>query len=161
MGAVLTLALSPAWAQSAEAPLLRWTELFRQPIGPKGLEWTPALRAAHGHTVRLVGYMVQQDVPTPGLFLLTPRPVQMSEEADGQADDLPAATVAVRLHESQQGWRVPHVAGLVALQGVLTLERQELADGAAAGRVFWLHLQLPADALREPPPASSATALSP
>ena len=105
---------------------------------------TDTMLRAHGQSVRLVGYMVQQEIPTPGQFLLTPRPVQMSEHADGEADDLPAATVLVSLAPEQHDWAVPHVRGLVEVRGELQVGRHEAADG----RVYWIRLRLPPDATR-------------
>src|SRR5450830_1142523 len=58
---------------------LRFRDFFRTPVGPTGLEISDTLRQADGQTVRLVGYMVQQENPAPGRFMLAPRPVQMSE----------------------------------------------------------------------------------
>ncbi len=40
-----------------------------------------------------------------------PRPVQMSEHADGEADDLPASAVVVYLDPRQKDRAVPHVRG--------------------------------------------------
>jgi len=146
-----TLACTAAMAQSvdvasiATAPSeLRFQDFFTLPIGPKGLEISPALRQANGQMVSLTGYMVQQEVPTPGEFLLTPRPVQMSEHADGDADDLPPATVRVLLAPTQRAWAVPHVRGLVRLQGQLAVGRLEGGDG----RVSWVRLQLAPEAAR-------------
>jgi hypothetical protein len=113
-------------------------------MGPKGVELTDTLLKANGTHVRLTGYMVQQEVPTPGRFLRTPRPVQMSEHADGEADDLPAATVAVYLDPSQQDWAIPHVRGLVEISGQLLVGRHEAPDG----RIAWVRLQLAPDATR-------------
>lgn len=123
---------------------LRFRQFFRTPIGPAGLEISDALRQSDGETVRLTGYMVQQERPTPGRFLLTPRPVQMSEHADGDADDLPASTVTVYLDKSQQDWAVPHVRGLLSVNGQLRVSRDE----APGGRVSWVRLQLDAQAAR-------------
>jgi hypothetical protein len=119
-------------------PELRFRDFFQTPIGPAGLEFTDALRNANGQEVRLVGYMVQQDAPTPGRFMLTPRPVQMSEHADGEADDLPPSTVVVYLDAAQKDWAVPYVRGLVSVRGRLGVSRFEEADG----RVSWVRLQL-------------------
>jgi hypothetical protein len=88
--------------------------------------------------------MVQQESAPLGRFLLTPRPVQMSQHADGEADDLPPATVAVYLDPSQKDWEVPYVRGLVAVSGVLAVGRHEELDG----RVSWVRLQLDTDATR-------------
>ena len=113
-------------------------------MGPRGPEMTNALRQADGHSVRLTGYMVQQEVPTPGQFLLTPRPVQMSEHADGEADDLPAATVLVYLSPDQHDWGVSHAHGLVELTGELQVGRHEAPDG----RIYWIRLRLAPQATR-------------
>jgi hypothetical protein len=123
---------------------LRFADFFRSPIGPKGLEITDKLQQAHGQQVRLVGYLVQQETPVPGRFMFTARPVQMSEHADGEADDLPPATVMVYLDPQHKDWLVPHVRGLVALQGVLSVGRAQENDG----RVSWVQLQLGPDAAR-------------
>ncbi len=48
--------------------------------------------------------MVLQESPVAGRFLLTPRPVQMSQHADGEADDLPPSTVTVYLDAIQNDW---------------------------------------------------------
>ena len=68
----------------------------------------------------------------------------MSEHADGDADDLPPATVLVQLAPEQAHWMVPHARGLMELQGTLSVGRQEADDG----RVTWVQLQLSPDATR-------------
>lgn len=89
-------------APRAEPPTdLRFGEFFRLPIGTRGLELSDTLKAADGREVRLVGYIVAREQGVPGRFLLTPRPVRMSEHADGEADDLPPATVTVLLDPAQ------------------------------------------------------------
>lgn len=89
--------------------------------------------------------MVQQENGSkPGQFFFTPRPVQMSEHADGDADDLPPATVLVTLAPEQAAWVVPHTRGLIQLQGVLSVGRQESSEG----RVTWVQLQLNPEATR-------------
>lgn len=103
-----------------------------------------ALRRADGQRVRLTGFMVQQEIPTSGRFMLSPRPVQMSEHADGDADDLPLALATVYLDAEQQDWIVPYTRGLIALTGQLEVGRFEEADG----RVSWVRLRLPAEATR-------------
>jgi len=123
---------------------LRLQDFFQMPVGPKGLVMSDTLRQAQGQRVRLTGYVVQQEVATLGRFLLTPRPVQMSQHADGEADDLPPATVFVRLDASQQDWAVAHARGLVEVTGTLDLGRSEESDG----RVSWFRLQLDPQAVR-------------
>jgi len=147
---LIALAACNAWAQTTpaqdgNAPLeLRFNRFFKMPVGPQGLVIDDTLRQAQGKQVRLVGYVVQQEVATLGQFLLTPRPVSMSQHADGEADDLPPATVFVRLHPDQQDWAVAQARGLVEVTGTLDLGRQEERDG----RVSWFRLQLAPDAIR-------------
>ena len=123
---------------------LRFRDFFRLPVGPTGLDISDTLRQADGQTVRLVGYMVQQDSPAPGRFMIAPRPVQVSGQANGEADDLPPANVVVYLDPQQRDWAVPHVRGLVAVSGRLTVSRLEEADG----RVSWVRMQLGSDPVR-------------
>ncbi len=134
----------PSPSSSRTAPELRFSDFFRAPVGPAGLEISDTLRKSDGAPIRLVGYMVLQESPAAGRFLLTPRPVQMNQHADGEADDLPPATVAVYLDPSQNDWVVPYVRGLVAVSGALAVGRHEESDG----RVSWVRLQLDADATR-------------
>ena len=133
----------PLLAQALPATL-RMQDFFQLPIGPRGLVITDRLRQAQGTVVRLTGYVVQQEVATLGQFLLTPRPVLMSQHADGEADDLPPATVFVRLDVDRQDWAVAHARGLVEVTGTLDVGRQEERDG----RVSWFRLQLAPEAIR-------------
>ena len=129
----------------AQTPIdLVFRDFYQQPLGPRGPQITDTLRRADGQTVRLIGFMVQQEVPQPGRFMLSPRPVQMSEHADGDADDLPLALATVYLDAEQQDWVVPYTRGLIALTGQLEVGRFEERDG----RVSWVRLRLPAQATR-------------
>ncbi|MBC7436858.1 MAG: hypothetical protein H7332_12405 [Bdellovibrionales bacterium] len=131
---------------------LSLADFFRQPAGPRGLEISDALQRANGSAVRLVGYMVQQEEGASGRFILANRPVQMSERADGAADDLPPAAVMVYLDPAQRDWLVPHVRGLVAVSGVLQVGRHEETDG----RVSWVRLQLAPEAVQAAQAAQAA-----
>jgi hypothetical protein len=135
------------WGTTAisSAQVLRFSDFYQFPVGPRGLEISPALQQAASRQVLLTGYMVQQENGSqPGQFFFTPRPVQMSEHADGDADDLPPATVLVKLAPEQATWRIPHTRGLIQLQGTLSVGRQEASDG----RVTWVQLQLNPEATR-------------
>lgn len=154
---LLTLPVASAHAQASESDAveLKFASFFKQPIGPRGLEFGDALRAADGRRVRLVGYMVAQEQPIEGRFMLTPRPVRLSEHADGEADDLPASTVTVLLDEHQVNRVITHQPGLVALVGRLQVGRAE----DASGRVSWVRLLLDPQALAEghQPPSPNHT----
>jgi hypothetical protein len=137
-------ALAQTLPAPTDAPLLRFADFFKLPMGGRGLEMAPALLQANGQQVRLDGYMVQQEQPGLGHFMLTPRPVRMSEHADGDADDLPAAWVMVYLAPEQQDFAVPYQRGLMELSGTLSVGRLEETDG----RVSWVRLQLGSAATR-------------
>lgn len=138
---------------AAAQPLtLAFTDFFAQPVGPRGLVPTAALKAAVGREVQLTGFMVRREQPQAGRFLLTPRPVTMAEHADGEADDLPAATVTVVLDPAQQDRLVAFQPGPLTLTGRLAYGPAE----DASGRVSWLRLHLPPNAL-----AAQASAASP
>ena len=139
-------------ANSTDFVELRFKDFFRTPIGPRGLEIGDRLHRADGQAVALTGYMVQQETSAVGHFMLTPRPVQMSEHADGDADDLPPATVLVYLDAAQKDWVVPYARGLVSLTGVLAVGRHEGPDG----RIAWVRLQLGPDAARGMSPVEQA-----
>lgn len=146
------LSLPPLAATATPPVELSFSDFFAQPIGPRGLAPTPALRAAAGQQVRLVGFMVQREQPQAGRFFLTPRPVSMAEHADGDADDLPASTVTVLLPESQRERVVAHQNGPLALTG--RLEYGPAED--ETGRVSWVRLHLDPDALAAQPLAAAA-----
>lgn len=148
---VAAAAVAAAMPTTAAPMELKFSQFFKSPIGPAGLELSEALRGADGRAVRLVGYMVAQEQAKPGRFWLTPRPVRMSEHADGEADDLPAATVTVLLDPAQRERLVAHRDGLVVLTGTLSVGRVE----DETGRVSWIRLQLPPGALEAQ--ASAAT----
>src|SRR6266540_5578994 len=58
---------------------LKFRELFCQPIGPRGLEFSEKLRQLDGRRVRILGYMVEQGQPAPHCLLLSPLPMKLHE----------------------------------------------------------------------------------
>lgn len=132
---------------------LSFAHFFRRPVGPRGLEIDPALRAADGRQVRLTGYIVAQEQPQAGRFLLAPLPLRMSEHADGDADDLPPGTVTVLLDAAQADRVIAPQRGPVSITGRLAVGREE--DGS--GRVSWLRLQLAPQAVADRQPSAAET----
>ena len=130
------------FAQNAE--VLAFKHFYKLPVGSQGLEISDVLRSANGKERKIVGYMVQQEQPHLGRFLLSPRPVQMSEHADGEADDLPASLVTVYLDASQSDWAVPYTRGLISLTGTIEVGRLEESDG----RVSWVRMRVSPEATR-------------
>ncbi len=126
-------------AHAVEPTVLNFGDLLHHPIGPQGLEITTSAKSLQGHNVRLRGYMVKSEDDAIGQFYFAPVPLQMSEHADGPANDLPASTVLVKLDPSQASWAVSHKAGALVLEGTLLVGRHEDVQGT----VSWFQLQLP------------------
>ena len=120
---------------------LRFAEFFRAPAGALGLEFTDRLRALDGKRVRIVGYVVGQDKPSPGRFILAPFRVQLSTVADGPADDLPPAHVHVALPASYANSDLPPIPVPIVVQGTLHLGAQPEADE----RVSWVRIDFDPD----------------
>jgi hypothetical protein len=129
--------------ETSEPTALELQSFFKLPMGPKGMEVTDKVKQASGQKVRMTGFMVKNELPTQGAFMLAPRPVQMSEHADGDANDLPASVCWVYLDGPQKNWSVPYIPGPVTVEGIFTFKRLEAIDGSVA----WFHLQLAPDAV--------------
>ena len=128
---------------TTEPTVLELQSFFKLPMGPKGLEVTDKVKQASGQQVRMTGFMVKNELPTHGAFMLAPRPVQLSEHADGDANDLPASVCWVYLDSSQKDWLVPYIPGPVTVEGLFMFKRLEATDGSVA----WFHLHLAPDAV--------------
>jgi hypothetical protein len=121
---------------------LRFRDLYRMPVGPRGLEPSARLTALSGQRVRMVGYMAQLTDAPPGLLILSPLPVSLSDEDESYADDLPAT--AVYVHLAPGHGVVPSLPGLLAFQGRLETGAQAEADG----RISFVRLQLDPESSR-------------
>lgn len=106
---------------------LKFGDFFKMPVGPLGLEPTGKLLGLDGRRVRIIGYLARQDVPTNGLFYLTPFPVELSEEDEHLADDLPPTTVFVSMPSGNPP--TLHSGTLVRLTGRLLVGAKEEPDG--------------------------------
>jgi hypothetical protein len=127
-----------ATAAVPDAPVLGWRDFFKLPIGPRGLEPTDQLLRLRDQRVRVQGYMVQEEEPLAGLFMLTPTPVTMAELADGPADDLPATTLFVHVAGEHAQKIIGYRPGLWTLSGILRLGAQHEPNG----RVSYVRLIL-------------------
>lgn len=131
-----------AWAGASEVPAmdLKFGDFFVSPMGPRGPQMTTRLLAAHGQRVRITGYMVLEEEGPRGHFFLSPRPVSLSEHADGEANDLPASAVSVWMPPAHRAESVRPTPGLMRLTGTLQVGRHEMDDG----RITWVRLMLEA-----------------
>lgn len=128
----------PLPALPAGVTELKFSEIYKLPVGPRGLEPSAKLLSLNGKQVRLLGYMAKQDESTPGVFILSPLPVLMGHEDESFADDMPATSVFVHMHDAKQ--INGYVPGLINLTGVLSVGEWHEADG----RISYVRLQLDA-----------------
>jgi hypothetical protein len=138
--------LGPPPAGVAE---LKFRDVFKLPVGPKGLEPTDKLLALDGKRVRIVGFMVHQSPAPKGSFLLSPLPVALGDEDEGLADDLPPATLQVDLDAKSRDLAVPMLPGLLQFTGTLHVGmRADPATGRATPAQLTLE-RAPVRALRD------------
>jgi hypothetical protein len=117
---------------------LQLRDFYKLPVGPRGLEPTEKLLSLKDKRVRVVGYMVQAEEPTPGLFMLSLVPVNIPDKEDGPSDDLPGSTLFVHMPASDADKILAYRPGLWELVGTLKLGGQEEANG----RVSYVRLML-------------------
>lgn len=115
---------------------LKFHDMFKLPVGPRGLEPSEKLLSLDGKKVRIVGYMVRDETAPAGLFILTPLPVSIGDEDESFADDMPANAIFVHLADASQ--KAVYIPGLINLNGILSLGNRDEADG----RTSYLRLQL-------------------
>lgn len=139
-GARMAPAAEPSLPPPDGVTELKFRDFFEMPVGPRGLEMKQKLLALDGKRVRMLGYMVHQEEPHPGFFLLAPVPVSVAEASDGMADDLPPATLFVHLPAGQEQAVAPYQSGLLHVTGILGVGSREEADG----RISLARLQLDA-----------------
>lgn len=125
---------------STSIPRVDLKTIFKMPIGTKGLEFRDYVKQLDNQTVQMSGFIVNSDEPVKGRLLLSVRPINLNEHADGDANDLPSATVYVMLAPSQSESVVSYAQGPHTFQGVLNLGRLEHPDKS----ISWIRLQLPA-----------------
>ena len=133
-GVTVTVSLPPAPAGVSD---LKFRELYRMPLGPRGLELSERARALNGKRVRMVGYMVEQEITPRGGFILSPLPVMIGDEDESLADDLPPSVVFVHLDEAFAS-PLSFMPGLLHFTGTFSVGPREEADG----RVSSLRLTL-------------------
>lgn len=124
-----TADVSPKPASLQSLPGISLKEFYKFPVGPRGFEPTEKLLSLKDKKVRITGYMVKEEEPSAGLFMLAPLPVSLSEKEDGPADDLPAATLFVHMPPVDAGKVVQFRDGLWELSGTLKLGNHEEANG--------------------------------
>lgn len=132
-GGSATVPVPPELGVTASVPTgatdLKFAEIFRLPVGPKGLEPSTKLLSLDGKGVRLVGYMASVELPVAGRLILAPLPVTLGDEDESLSDDLPVTAVFVHLSPAYAERIVPNLRGLVQLVGALQLGPLDEPDG--------------------------------
>jgi hypothetical protein len=113
-------AAAPSCEPPAEAATLRFSQVYRLPAGPRGLEPTREFMALDGKAVRVVGYPVRLARG----FALSPLPAAIADEDESFADDLPPSALYV---SAPAGAETPDRP--VAVTGVLHVGRTRSPDG--------------------------------
>lgn len=108
---------------------LAFREFYRLPVGPKGLEPTEKLLSLDHQVVRIQGYVVKEEEPLPGFFMMVPVPVAMAELADGPADYLPPSTLFVHFPTDHASQFLPYRQGIWTAVGRLELGGKEEPNG--------------------------------
>lgn len=119
----------PLHAAPAGVTDLKFAELFKLPVGDKGLQPTDKLLALQGKPVRMVGYVANAEEPTPGMLILSPLPVVLGDDDEKLVDDLPPTAVFVHLSPVFAKYPTPNFSGLIQLTGRLETGALEEADG--------------------------------
>ncbi len=130
---------------------LKFSEFYRIPVGPAGLEITEKLKQLDGQRVRILGFMVKQTRPTPGLAILAPYAATTHEGEYGLCDDLPPSIVFVEVPKYRD-IAVPFSPGPLLLTGRLSLGSRVEADG----RVSHVRLELDPEPALQPVNASAS-----
>ncbi len=125
---------------------LKFQDMFRMPVGPNGIESSERLSSLDGQRVRMVGFMVRSSQPRSSAFILAPMPVEISDEDEAEADDIPFSAVLVKL-PAPFAQPIPNLDGLMQVSGVLRVVNIVDADSS---RSFAVSIELdrgPAKAL--------------
>ncbi|HEU5081401.1 MAG TPA: hypothetical protein VFT72_19470 [Opitutaceae bacterium] len=107
---------------------LKFSDFYKFPAGPCGLEYSDKLKQLNGRRVRILGFMVEQERPSRGVAMLTPYRETTDEEEYGLCDDLPPATIFAVLPKYQDA-PVPYTPGPLLLTGILEVGKRIEADG--------------------------------
>jgi len=123
---------APNTVQSSPYSAIKFSDLYKMPVGPEGLEPSERLFKLAEQRVSLLGYVVAESPSVPGRVILSPLPITMDEEDEGLADDLPPTVVFVHFDPSNTVIKtlLDQPSGtLLKIRGILSIGQQEEADG--------------------------------
>jgi len=126
--AILSLPLGALADVADAAPAaLTFSEFFKRPVGPRGLEPTPRLMSLVGASITIDGFLARTSEDQSSL-ILSPVPVVLGDEDESLADDLPPSSVHLHLAQPAMRTALQQCNGPLAVQGVLDIGRQHEAD---------------------------------
>ena len=110
---------------------LSFDDFFKKPVGPFGLELTDRVKRLEGKRVRILGFMVREELekdgddgpenaPVRGRLMLTPLPATVNAAHYGLCDDLPPQILFVSV-PSLRDQPLQHSRKPLLLTGVLSL----------------------------------------
>lgn len=106
---------------------LHHRDLYRLPVGPRGLEYSEVAHELEGSRVRMAGYVVRSvGTAQLGYFILSPIPVTLHDAEMGPCDDLPATIVYCRFPTGVMPF-APE--GAIEVTGTLELGPRAERDG--------------------------------
>jgi hypothetical protein len=108
---------------------LKFRELFALPVGPRGLELSKKAISLAGQRVRLVGYIVREEKPIPGVLILAPLPISIGDEDEALANDLPPSAVFVHFQDRAVAEAARQVTGPVSVEGMFSMGPHDESDG--------------------------------
>jgi hypothetical protein len=113
-------AVQAATPEAAPTPLV-FSDFYKRPIGPRGLEATDRLVALAGSRVQLRGFLVRYEDAQAGPLILAPLPVKLTDEDESLADDLPASIAYVQGADARLADLLRRCTGPVEVTGVLEI----------------------------------------
>jgi hypothetical protein len=111
-----------------EAAPLSFTDFFKNPVGPRGLEPGARLLALAGKRVETAGYLVQRSDPS-GPLIVAPVPVVIGDEDESFADDLPAGVAYLHPLDARTAEALQACRGVLRVRGRLDIGRMTEEDG--------------------------------
>ncbi|MBK9991918.1 MAG: hypothetical protein IPP19_14640 [Verrucomicrobia bacterium] len=107
---------------------LKFSDFFVSPVGPRGLTYTDTIKRLDGQRVRILGFMVRQTRPSPGVAMVAAYSFATHEGEYGLCDDLPPATLFIQVPKYSD-LAVPFTPGPLLLTGRLEIGPRQETDG--------------------------------
>ncbi|MEK0417964.1 MAG: hypothetical protein RI949_1970 [Pseudomonadota bacterium] len=108
-------------AQTDPPTSILFSQFFKRPVGPYGLEPTSTLLGLSGRSIVLKGFPVRRSDSDGGPWILSPVPVFLGDEDESLADDLPASIAHLQGLKAEGLDHFKTCPGRLAVTGTLDL----------------------------------------